>query len=224
MCFVPLAAVSDPRLVIPTIARRLGIQELGTPSIFEQLTVAFREKQFLLVLDNFEQVVTTAPQLEELLLACSSLKVIVTSRATLHLQAEQVFPVLPLPLLDLDHLLEIETLLQYAAVAMFIQRARTISPAFPVTLDNVRLIAEICVRLDGLPLAIELAAARIRLLPPRALLARLSHRLQVLTRGAQDLPVRQQTLRTTLQWSYDLLTTEEQELFRHLSVFVGGSH
>ena len=188
--FVPLAAICDPDLVLPAIARQLGVQEIGMQSIFEQVKVALQEKQVLLVLDNFEQVVTAAPQVEELLVACSSLKVIVTSREVLHLQAEQVYPVLPLPLPDLDQMPERETLSQYAAVALFIQRAQAISPTFEVTPANARVIAEICERLDGLPLALELAAIRMRLLPPHKLLARLSQRLQVLTRGAQDLPVR----------------------------------
>jgi predicted ATPase/DNA-binding CsgD family transcriptional regulator len=220
--FVPLAAIRDSELVIPTIARQLRVREIGTQSIFEQVKIALQEKQVLLLLDNFEQVVTAARYVEELLVSCSFLKVMVTSREVLHLQAEQVYPVLPLPLPNLDHIPDRETLFQCAAVTLFIQRAQAMSPTFGVTSDNARVIAEICVRLDGLPLALELAAIRMRLLSPDALLTRLSQRLQVLTRGTQDLPERQQTLRSTLQWSYDLLTAEEQRLFRRLSVFVGG--
>ena len=212
VCFVPLVAVRSPELVIPTITRQLGVQEIRLQSIFEQVKVALQEKQILLVLDNFEQVVTAAAQVEELLMACSSLKVMVTSREVLHLQAEEVCVVSPLPLPDLNQVSGYETLVRYPAVELFTQRARAMLPAFEVTSTNARVVAEICVRLDGLPLALELAAIRVRLLPPHKLLARLSQRLQVL----------QQTLRSTIQWSYELLTPEEQRLFRRLSVFVGG--
>jgi predicted ATPase/DNA-binding CsgD family transcriptional regulator len=146
----------------------------------------------------------------------------VTSRAVLHIRGEHEFPVPPLALPDLTHLPGSESLLQYAAVALFLHCAQAARPDFQVTPANTRTIAEICVRLDGLPLAIELAAARVKLLPPQALLTRLGHRLQVLTSGARDAPVRQQTLRNTLAWSYDLLDDEEQQLFRRLSVFAGG--
>jgi predicted ATPase/DNA-binding CsgD family transcriptional regulator len=153
---------------------------------------------------------------------CPQLKVLVTSRAVLHIRGEHEFPVPPLALPDLTHLPGSEALSQYAAVALFLHCAQAVRPDFQVTPASTRTIAEICVRLDGLPLAIELAAARIKLLSPQALLTRLAHRLQVLTSGAQDAPVRQQTLRNTLAWSYDLLDVEEQRLFRRLSVFVGG--
>jgi predicted ATPase len=176
----------------------------------------------LLVLDNFEQVVAAAPQLSELLSACPHLKILVTSRAVLHLRGEHVFPVPPLALPDLTQLPESETLSQVAAVALFLQRAWATKPDLQLTSPNARAIAEICVQLDGLPLAIELAAARSKLLPPQALLARLGQRLALLTSGAQDAPARQQTLRNTLAWSYNLLTAQEQQLFRRLSVFVGG--
>jgi predicted ATPase/DNA-binding CsgD family transcriptional regulator len=212
VCFVPLEAIHKPELVIPTITRQLGVQEIRMQSIFEQVKVALQEKQILLVLDNFEQVVTAAAQVEELLIACSSLKVMVTSREVLHLQAEEVCVVSPLPLPDLNQVPECETLVQYPAVELFIQRAQAMLPTFEVTSTNAHVIAEICVRLDGLPLALELAAIRVRLLPPQKLLTRLSQRLQVL----------KQSLRTTIQWSYELLTAEEQRLFRRLSVFVGG--
>ncbi len=221
-CVVPLAPVTDPALVVPTIAEVLGIREIGKESLLEQMKLALRDRHLLLVLDNFEQLLATAPLTEELLLACPSLNIVVTSRAVLHVQMEQEFPVSPLALPDLRHLPESEELLQYAAVSLFVQRVRAILPTFQVTAANARAIAEICVRLDGLPLAIELAAARIKLLPPLALLARLSQRLQVLTGGARTLPARQQTLRNTLKWSYDLLDAGEQRLFRRLAVFVGG--
>jgi len=222
ICFVLLASISDPKLVVPTVAIELGIQEIGAQSILEQVKVALRDRHFLLVLDNFEQVVAVAPVIEELLAACPRLKVVVTSREVLHLQAEREFPVPPLGLPNLNQLPEDEALEQYAAVALFVQRARATLPTFQLTRTNARAIAEICVRLDGLPLAIELAAARIKLLPPQALLARLSQLFQVLTGGARTLPLRHQTLRNALQWSYDLLDGEEQRLFRRLSVFAGG--
>ncbi len=220
--FVALAAVSDADLVIPTLARVLDIREGSSRSLLEKLKEHLQPKQVLLLLDNFEQVAAAALQIEELLLGCPHIKVLVTSRAVLHLQTEHVFPVPPLTLPDIAHLPENEAIEQYASVALFVQRARAIQPAFRVTQSNARAIAEICVRLDGLPLAIELAAARIRLLPPQALLARLSKSLQVLTSGVQTLPVRQQTLRNAIQWSYDLLDTQEQRLFRRLSIFAGG--
>ena len=170
----------------------------------EQVKASLHDKQLLLILDNFEQVVRASPRVEELLAACPSLKIVVTSRAVLHLQAEQEFTVPPLALPPLHQLPEHEVLSQNAAVSLFVRRAQAILPAFQVTATNGRTIAEICVRLDGLPLAIELAAARIKLLAPQALLARLTQRLQVLTSGARTLPERQQTLRNTLRWSYDL--------------------
>ena len=221
VCFVPLAPIRDPALVISAIAQALDIRESGARPLLEQLKEALRPRQQLLLLDNVEQVLTVAPHLEELLAACPHLKLLVTSRATLHVQAEQVFPVPPLPLPDLLHLPQSEALTQYAAVALFLHHARALQPSFQLTQANARAVAEICVRLDGLPLAIELAAARIRLLPPQALLGRLSQPLTVLTSGPRNLPVRQQTLRNTLTWSYDLLEHEEQQVFRQLSVFVG---
>ena len=220
-CFVGLAALSDPQMVVPTIARELGLKESGNRPPLEQVRAFVGEQQFLLVLDNFEQIVAAAPQLEELLADCPCLKILVTSRAVLHLAAEQVVPVTPLSLPSLSTSGS-EDIAESAAVTLFVQRARHILPGFQLTPANARAIAEICVRLDGLPLAIELAAARVRLLPPRALLARLSQRLQLLTGGPRSLPVRQQTLRSTIQWSYDLLGPQEQALFRLLAVFVDG--
>ncbi len=222
VCCVPLAPVTEPDLVIPTIAQELGIQEIGGLSLFEPVKVALREKHFLLILDNFEQVVAAAPLVEEILAACPHVKIVVTSRAVLRLRAEYEYPVPPLGLPNLDQLPENETLTQYTAVALFVQRAKAVQPTFQVTGSNARIVAEICVRLDGLPLAIELAAARVKVLPPQALLARLSQPLLVLTGGARTLPLRQQTLRNTLKWSYDLLDAEEQQLFRRLTVFVDG--
>ncbi len=222
VCFVPLATISDPELVVPTIAQVLGIKEAGEQPVANLLQASLQDKRLLLLLDNFEQVTAAAPRLADLLADCPQLKILVTSRAVLHIRGEHEFLVPPLALPDLTRLPESESLLQYAAVALFLHCARAARPDFQVTPANTRTIAEICVRLDGLPLAIELAAARIKLLPPQALLARLEHRLQVLTSGARDAPVRQQTLRNTLAWSYDLLAAEEQQLFRRLSVFAGG--
>src|SRR6266699_892092 len=222
VCFVGLAPIRDLSLVISAIAHELGLQEGGAQSLVETVKAWLRDKQFLLLLDNFEQIVSAAPLLEDLLEACPRLIILVTSREVLRLSPEQLFPVPPLALPDLAQLTGQEELAQYAAVSLFLQRAQAIKPDFTLTEANGRVIAEICVRLDGLPLAIELAAARIRVLPPQVLLTRLSQRFQVLTGGSRTLPERQQTLHNTIQWSYDLLNEEEQRLFRCLSVFVGG--
>ncbi len=220
--FVNLAPISDPDFVVPTIAQTLGIREVTGQSLPERLQEVVHQQQVLLVLDNFEQVVSAALQVTDLLGACPKLKLLVTSREVLRVRAEHEFAVPPLAVPDPTHLPELAQLSQYAAVALFIQRAQAVQPAFQVTPANAQAIAEICVRLDGLPLAIELAAARVKLFPPQALLARLDQRLQVLTSGARDAPLRQQSLRNTITWSYDLLHAEEQQLFRRLSVFVGG--
>ncbi len=220
--FVPFAPISDPDLVIPTIAQVLGIKETGERPLPDLLKAYLRDKLLLLLLDNFEQILPAVTELSNLLAACPQLKVLVTSRAVLHIRGEHEFPVPPLALPDLTHLPGSEALSQYAAVALFLERAQAARPDFQVTSANIRTIAEICVRLDGLPLAIELAAARIKLLSPHMLLTRIEHRLRVLTSGALDAPLRQQTLRNTFAWSYDLLDVEEQRLFRRLSVFAGG--
>ena len=220
--FVSLASIREPDLVLPALAQTFELKETPGWLPLEHLKAFLHDKHLLLLLDNFEQVHTAAPLLVELLQACPELKLLVTSRLRLRVSGEYVFPVHPLAVPDPKQLAEDERLLEYAAVALFLQRAQAIKPDFLLTAGNARTIAEICLHLDGLPLALELAAARIRLLSPQALLARLSHRLQVLTGGVQDAPVRQQTLRNTLAWSYGLLTAQEQRLFRWLSVFVGG--
>ena len=220
--FVSFASIRDPDLVIPALAQMLGLKETGERPLLERLKELLRDTRMLLVLDNFEQVVVAAPGLSELLTACLHLKFLVTSRAALRVRDEHEFPVLPLALPNLTHLPTSEVLSQYAAVALFLERARSVKPDFQMTATNARTIAEICVYLDGLPLAIELAAARMKLLSPQALRARLDQRLAVLTSGARDVPVRQQTLRNTITWSYSLLGAAEQQLFRRLSVFVGG--
>lgn len=219
---VPLAMIRNPGLVLPALAQALHLQESRGYSLLDQVQIAFQDRHTLLVLDNFEHVVQTAPLLEDLLLACASLKILVTSRDVLHLRAERQFPVAPFPLPELSQRANVEDLAQNPAVALFLERAQAIVPTFQLTPANARAIADICVSLDGLPLALELAAARVKTLPPQALLARLSQRLAVLTGGAHSLPERQQTLRKTLQWSYELLLPHEQWLFRLLSVFVGG--
>src|SRR5438105_1845014 len=220
--FVNLAPIGDAELVVPTIAQTLGVKEVPTRSMVEQLQAFLREKLLLLVLDNFEQVVSAAYILSDLLARCSHLKLLVTSRTVLHLAAEHEFAVPPLSLPDLNHLPDLVTLSQYEAMALFIARAQALKPDFQVSNASAPAVAEICTRLDGLPLAIETAAARIKLLPPPALLARLGQRLTVLTSGVRDAPARQQTLRNTIDWSYQLLDTDEQRLFRRLSVFVAG--
>jgi predicted ATPase/class 3 adenylate cyclase len=220
--FVSLASICDPGLVASAIAQPLGIQDAGDRPLMETLQDYLRHKQLLLLLDNFEQVLPAAPLVAQLLASCPRLKVLVTSRAALHLRGEKEFPVLPLALPDPKHLPPLEALSQYAAVELFIQRALDVKPDFEVTNENAPAVAEICHRLDGLPLAIELAAARIKLLSPQALLSRLERRLPLLTGGARDLPARQQTLRGAIAWSYDLLNEGEKRLFRRLTVFVGG--
>ena len=220
VCFVPLAANQDPEQVIPSIAQTLELQT-GNRPIFEALSTFLQEKQLLLILDNFEQVIQAAPYLTALLSACPDVTMLVTSRETLHVQGEYEFPVLPLALPDAEHD-PLEVLIANPAVALFLHRAQAIKPNFAFTTTNAQTIATICIHLEGIPLALELAAARIKLLPPQALLARLSHPLQVLTAGLRDAPARHQTLRNTIQWSYDLLSGTEQILFRRLCIFVGG--
>ena len=221
--FVNLAPISDPAFVVPTTAETLGIQEGADQTFLERLKENLRQKHVLLLLDNFEQVVSAAVQVVDLLAACLQLKVLVTSREVLHVRAEREFPVPALPLPNLQHLPDLAALSHYTAVALFLQRAQAVKPDFQLTHANARAIAEICARLDGLPLAIELAAARIKLLPPQALLARIDQRLVMLTSASRDVPSRQQTLRNTIAWSYNMLDVQEQRLFRCLCVFVGGA-
>ena len=220
--FVALAPITDPGLVPSTIAQSLGISEVAGRSIVDSLKDYLQNKSLLLLLDNFEQVIPAAPIVAELLSVGSGLKALVTSREAMRISGEREYLVPPLALPNLTQLPSVESLSQYTAVQLFLQRAQAVKPDFRITPDTAPAVAEICYRLDGLPLAIELAAARIKLLPPRAMLARLEHRLEFLTGGARELPARQQTLRNAIAWSYDLLNEEEQKLFRQLSVFVGG--
>lgn len=220
--FVPLVSIREPQFVIPTIAKVLNVQESTDQPLLERLITALAGKRLLLILDNFEQVMSAALLLFSLLEACPLLKVLVTSREVLRVRGEQEFEVPLLALPDLQHITTCEALSEVAAIALFVQRAQAVKPDFQLTPANAQVIAEICIRLDGLPLALELAVARLKLLSLQALLARLQHRLQVLNKGSREVAERQQTLFNTLQWSYELLTHEEQCLFRSLAVFVGG--
>jgi predicted ATPase/class 3 adenylate cyclase len=220
--FVPLATLSEAELFLPAVAEMLGVRETGEQPLHESLKDYLSERRMLLLLDNFEQVLGAAPAVTELLAAAPGLKVLATSRAPLGLYGEHVYPVPPLALPDLKRPPSLERLTQYEAVGLFLERARALKPDFAITNDSAPAVAEICVRLDGLPLAIELAAARITMLPPRAMLQRLTSRLKLLTGGARDLPERQRTLRATIEWSYALLDEGERLLFARLAVFSGG--
>jgi len=218
--FVSLTSMSDPSLVVPAIAHVLGLHDQPNQPAIEQLYEYLSSRELLLVLDNFEQVGQAAPDVARLLAACPQVKALVTSRVALRVRGEHEFTVPPLDIPDLGHLPALEDLARYAAVTLFVQRARAVKSNFAVTPALAPVIAAICSRLDGIPLALELAAARIKLLPPRALLARLGDSLALLTNGAADLPERQQTMRRAIEWSYDLLTESQQRLFRRLAVFV----
>jgi predicted ATPase len=225
ICFVPLSAVVDPALIAPTIAQALGLRETGNQSSQASLQeyVSGLDQPVLLLLDNFEHLVSAAPVITQLLTTGPKLKVAVTSQAPLHVYGEHEFPVPPLALPDLKSIPSLEALSRLPAIALFVDRARAVKHEFALTQENAPAVASICARLDGLPLAIELAAARIKLLSPSAMLTRLESRLNLLTGGARDLPTRQQTLRSTVDWSHGLLNGPEQTLFRRLAVFTGGS-
>src|SRR6202045_2423364 len=223
--FVPLSPLCDPGSIASLIVQTLAIRETGGQSPIELLKENLQDSArapMLLLLDNFEHLIEAAPTVAELLVMGPDLKILVTSRAALHLYGEHEFPVAPLALPDSRSIPSVEALSQYPAVALFVQRAVAAKPDFALNRENAAAVAEICARLDGLPLAIELAAARVKVLSPSSLLTRLANRLQLLTGGARDLPQRQQTLRAAMDWSYDLLSAAEQNLFRRLSVFVGG--
>jgi predicted ATPase/class 3 adenylate cyclase len=220
--FVELSTIIEPKLVVPTIAQTLGVKEAVGQPMIDTLKVHLKDKHLLLVLDNFEQVGEAAGEVSQLLAASAGLKVLATSRVPLRLRGEKEYAVSPLELPDIKQLPQLERLTQYGAVRLFIERATDVKADFEVTNENAPSVAEICVRLDGLPLAIELAAARIRMLPPHSLLSKLSQRLKFLTGGARDLPARQQTLRGAIAWSYELLDEGHKEFFRRMSPFVGG--
>jgi predicted ATPase/Tfp pilus assembly protein PilF len=220
--FVPLATVTEAEMLLPAVAEALGVRETAEQPLFESLKDYLYERRILLLLDNFEQVLRAAPAVAELLAGAPRMKVLATSRAPLGLYGEHEVPVPPLTLPDLKRPPSLERLTQYEAVGLFVERARAVKPDFKVTNESAPAVAEICVRLDGLPLAIELAAARIKMLPPKAMLQRLGSRLKLLTGGARDLPERQRTLRATIEWSHALLDGGEQVLFGRLAVFSGG--
>jgi predicted ATPase/DNA-binding NarL/FixJ family response regulator len=216
VAFVGLANVTEPSLVGPTIAQALGVRPVGGIEAEETLRETLRDRESLLILDNFEQVIDAAPFVAELLNAAPRLKVLVTSRSPLRIHGEHEFPVEPLTLSPEE---EAE---RAGAVALFVERATAVDPSFHLSPRNAATVGEICARLDGLPLAIELAAARMKLLTPETLLARLDNSLALLSSGARDAPERQQTLRNAIAWSYGLLAADEQRLFRRLAVFAGG--
>ena len=222
--FVDLALIREPEGVAAAIARTIGLRETSDRPLIDEIIIQLRVRTMLLVLDNFEQVTPAAPMIGQLLQECAHLKLLVTSREALHLRGERIYPVPPLgiPGSDLKQQTT-EQLTQYDAVRLFIDRVLAVKPDFEVTNENAPAVAEICFRLDGLPLAIELAAARIRLFSPQALLGRLGSRLNLLRGGSRDLPARQQTLRDTIDWSYQLLDADEQRLFGLLSIFAGGT-
>jgi predicted ATPase/class 3 adenylate cyclase/Tfp pilus assembly protein PilF len=222
--FVPLAAVAGPDLVVSAIAQPLGVREVPGQTLLETAEETLRGKHTLLILDNFEHVVAAAPTVSRLLAAAPNLKVLATSREPLRIGGEREVPVQPLALPDARQAprLPAGELLEFPAVRLFVERAQAVKPDFALTDANAPDVAAICRRLDGLPLAIELAAARARVLPPAQLLARLDQRLKILTGGSRDLPARQQTLRAAIEWSHDLLTAEDRALFARLAVFAGG--
>jgi predicted ATPase/serine/threonine protein kinase len=220
--FVDLAPIADPRLVASAVALSVGVRESDYPLVTSIVDHLRNRGPTLLLMDNFEQVSGAAALVRDLLDACHALKILVTSRVVLHIYGEQEFPVPPLPLPALDAVPAPAALMECASIALFVQRAAAGRPDFTLTSRNADAVVDICRRLDGLPLAIELAAARVKILPPAELLARIERRLELLTGGARDLPERQQTLRGTIKWSFDLLTPAEQMLFRRLSVFAGG--
>ena len=223
--FVALASITDPAMVPAAIADSVGVHQTGGRPVLDSLKDYLREADtspVLLLLDNFEHIVAASSLIVELLEASATLKVLVTSRSALRVYGEHEFPVPPLPLPAPGQRHSLEALLVNPAVALFCQRATAIKPDFIITVDNAATVADICSRVDGLPLAIELAAARIKMLPPSAMLARLESRLQLLTAGPRDLPERQQTLRKTIDWSYGLLNESEQKLLRRMGVFLGG--
>jgi predicted ATPase/DNA-binding XRE family transcriptional regulator len=219
--FVSLAELQEPALLAATIAQALRLPDPGQQTPLEHVCIMLKAERALLVLDNFEHLLAAAPQLVRILAACPGVKVLATSRSALRMRGEQIFAVAPLGLPDLSAPLSAEQAARAPAVQLFIERTQALVPGFALSDANAATIAAICARLDGLPLAIELAAARSRLLPPQALLNRLSQRLLQLSDSYGDLPTRQQTLRAAMEWSYHLLTADEQRLFTRLGVFVG---
>ena len=219
--FVDLSPVTEPGLVTTTIAHAIGMREAGGRTSFETLKQGLAEKEMLLVLDNVEQVVAAGKDLSDLLASSPRLKILITSRIPLHVRGEREYPVLPLPVPPKSGV-PLSEALDYDAVNLFCRQAKFVKPSFDLNLENQDAVAEICRQLDGLPLAIEIAAARVNMLPPRTLLKRLDHRLDLLVGKAQDLPDRQQTMRGTIDWSFDLLSPSSRAIFTRLGVFAGG--
>jgi predicted ATPase/DNA-binding CsgD family transcriptional regulator len=220
--FVDLSPIRDADLVLPAIAQALGVREGSDRPLADQMTTVLQPRHVLILLDNFEQVLAAVPAVAALLAACPALQVLATSRAPLRLRGEHLLPVPSLSLPDPIAPLPLVDLGRVEAVAVFVARARATDPGFALDAANAAAVAGICARLDGLPLALELAAARVAVLPPAAMLARLDRRLPLLTGGGRDLPDRQRTMRDAIRWSYDLLSSDEQTLLRRLAVFVGG--
>lgn len=221
--FIALASITDPAQVITTIAQTLEIRDATGTATFDRLIRVLQQKRMLLVLDNAEHLLDAAPQIVALLEACPGLKALVTSRAVLHVRGEYVFVVPPLPLPALSQRLSVSKLARNPAVALFLRQAQAVQPAFQFTMHNASLVAAVCVQLEGLPLAIELAAAHVNVLSLQLLLSRLERRLLLLTDGPRDMPARQRTLAGAIAWSYDLLDATEQLLFARFGVFVGGA-
>src|SRR5215472_17790950 len=221
--FVSLAQIRDPEFVLPTIAQALGLKESSGQSLHEQLRAFLREQHLLLVLDNYEQLVRTSPLLADMVETCPHLKVLVTSRTPLHVRGEQEYAVVPLATPNLGRLDFQEMPTPYASVALFLERAQTVRPEFQMTPENARSIAEICVRLDGVPLALELAATWVKVLAVKQIAARLSDAFRLLKSFDQTALPRQQSLHATIEWSYHLLSQQERTLFYRLCVFAGGS-
>jgi len=222
VCFVPFSTISDSKLVISTIMQALGLLEKEDQNPGERLKTLLRDKQLLLMLDGFEHVLDSSLLLADLLSSCPQLKILVTSRSLLHIGGEYEFPVQPLEIPDMRQEIEPESLLHVSSVALFLQRAHAMLPGFQLTDENASDIAAICARLEGVPLAIELAVEQSKLLSPKLLLSRLEHPLDVLAGRRRDIPERQQTLLKSLKWNDDLLSPDEQVLFRRLAVFIGG--
>ena len=220
--YVSLQSHTKPELLPAAIAQALNVREVGNQALVERLVEVLRDKQLLLILDNFEHLLPAAPLVSDLLVACPNLTILVTSRVVLHLYGEYDYFLPPLALPDSIHDLQPEQAQVYEAVQLFIVRGQAANASFNLTSENASTVAAICTRLDGLPLAIELAAARLRMFPPQELLTRLEHPLAVLTNGPLDVPARQQALRATLAWSSSLLSENEQRLFRQLAIFRGG--
>jgi predicted ATPase/DNA-binding CsgD family transcriptional regulator len=220
--FVSLASVSNPAFVLSQIAHSFDLRDGGLGSAFEQLTSRLANARSLVVIDNFEQVIAAASDIAILLDRCPRLKFLITSRVALHVHGEQEFPVPTLEVPDANTTLSLEELEKVEAISLFVHRAQTVRPQFKLNDDNAATVAELCRRLDGLPLAIELAAARIKVLSPKVMLERLDGRLQILTGGPRDVPARLQTMRAAIDWSYELLSVDLQRLFRRLSIFSGG--